>query len=442
MKTWKNVSLKICVAVALVGLPACGSSGASGGDDPLNIPAPVSHLSISSPNSAGDIRFTTKDGFADAGTTVTVTTTTATSSLSLTTDGDPLYATASATADANGRCQIELEGTIGDTVTIEYTLDGVASETTSTVPDDVSPLPLTPTLLDVSIDPTLDLAMVLAGDGSDGTIYVGQLSDGTITQVVDLPGADGIAKIATDPRTGAFYAIDTVNDVLWEIDANSFAAEAVAVSNLADIAAGQSGNFEILSHSTGAFGSSYYNPRTNTQTTVLITVASGAAHVQSPLVATDITAGGIDVYGLVSEMADGKFYLARYQVPDVTTITQSPANAVELTGVSNPGGLFVFSDGAEALVTDGDDDTVYRVNLTTGTITAITVGDDPRGVVVDNEGVFAYVANSGDDTVMAIRLSDNTVVSEERSGLTPTEVATDTIMVVVNTGDQTAALFE
>jgi DNA-binding beta-propeller fold protein YncE len=70
------------------------------------------------------------------------------------------------------------------------------------------------------------------------------------------------------------------------------------------------------------------------------------------------------------------------------------------------------------------------------------VGDEPRDVVVDTADDFAYVVNAEEDTISAIQLSDNSVALTSRTGLTPVAAAIDDTLIVLHTGDQTAALYE
>ena len=72
------IVLTLCFSVSQI---HCGSSSSStSGTDQVSIPAPVTHLSISTPDASGLVRVTAEAGFADSSSLVILTVNPATSS--------------------------------------------------------------------------------------------------------------------------------------------------------------------------------------------------------------------------------------------------------------------------------------------------------------------------------------------------------------------------
>jgi YVTN family beta-propeller protein len=91
---------------------------------------------------------------------------------------------------------------------------------------------------------------------------------------------------------------------------------------------------------------------------------------------------------------------------------------------SNPRQIALAPDGTFAYVTDGNDDTVSRIRVADGTVTAtIAVGDYPDGVDISPDGSFAYVTNLWSNTISRIRTSDDTVIATTGIGRFPSSVA-------------------
>ena len=99
--------------------------------------------------------------------------------------------------------------------------------------------------------------------------------------------------------------------------------------------------------------------------------------------------------------------------------------------------LAVTPDKGYACVTNYNDDTVTKINLSTFTTQTITVGDKPEFIRIDPSGTYAYVTysiSSSADNVTKIRLSDNTKTSFS-SGLNESRITFDptgTYAYVVN----------
>lgn len=449
MKSLARYFLILMSVLCLATAGGCGGSASSGsGSTPtVDIPSPVSHLSISSPDGNGISRVSGAPGFADAGTTVAVSRT-STSFLTRLLPTAWAQSTATATANADGSFTTTISSAvIGDSVTVSCTRSGAATSQSSNVPQGQPALSNTATLLDVSVDGLLEQAGVVSNDGVDGFASLIDMAALTVLGEITIDGASGLSRVSVDTTTGYYYALDTTNNRLYEINPDTGATDSATVVNPADIAAGESGNFAIISHSSGSAPVSYYSVATNSSSAAqALTASTGATHVRSPFVDTQ-WGGFIDEFAIVSEMSDGNYYAFLYTAADQLTLTQSFEAQLfgTITAVTNPGGVALFNEAQEILVTDRATDRVIRVNFIEGLMTTITVGDDPRGVTVDDENGLAYVTNAGDHTVSIITLSDNAVATTVDVGITPIAVDVDSTSslqeaAVINAGDATVTI--
>ena len=152
-----------------------------------------------------------------------------------------------------------------------------------------------------------------------------------------------------------------------------------------------------------------------------------------------------DIFTTASSMNDGNLYLIVAEVQSGTFLNQTGSILLDF---ENAGGLDMFNNAAEALITDSDNDQVIRVNLSTENQTEIEVGDNPLGVVVNFDGSLAYVVNAEDRTITTIDLSDNsTSTSDAILGLSPTEIVVDpngdnSEVGVLNTGDESVTVID
>lgn len=444
------IVLVLCFSVLQI---HCGtSSGATeSGTDQVSIPAPVTHLSISSPDATGLVRVTAETGFADANTDVILAVNPASSgTLFQKLFLDVAYATIASvvTADENGAFQTTIAATASDTITVNYLKDGLETEATTEIPDTQQPLPATTDLMDFALDSLTSQAYIIAHNDSDGILYVIDLSTASVTNTITLTGATGASRVDVHKTAGEIVVIDTPNSMAYVIDATTEEISSTSIVPSTDVAAVKGVNeFALIAHSTNASALSLFDiDSVSASATLEPTTDADDAHKTTSFVATDLDASGNDVFALISQMTDNNYYVIGGQAPSFTFLGQTNITQVSVT---NPGGLAIFSNGTEALVTDRDSDTVVRVDLTNETVLAtIDVGDDPRGVIVNAEENNAYVVNSSDRTVSTIELSDNSVsTSEVILGLAPTEIILDptgaiSTIGVLNTGDESLTLLE
>lgn len=443
--------LRVLALIFFAALASCGGAEGSGsGSTPAaDIPSPVSHLSISSPDANGISRVSGAPGFADAGTTVSVSlSTSSSSSLARALETPSSQESAStATANEDGSFTSTISASAGNSVTVDCTLNGSAAQKSSSVPEGQPALSNTAILSDVSVDGLLAQAGVVSNDGTDGYATLIDMSALTVSGELVIEGASGLSRVSVDTQTGIYYALDTDNGFLFEIDPETGDTDTAEVNNPADIAAGESGNFAIVSHSDGSSPASYYSVATDSSTAAPdLTASTGATHVRSPFV--DAQWGGfVDEFAVVSEMSDGNYYVFLYVAADSSTLTESFEAQLfgTITAVTDPGGIALFNEATEVLVTDRATDRVIRIDFMAGSISTIDVGDDPRGVTVDDINGLAYVANAGDHTVSLITLADNEIAAEVDVGITPVAVDVDgtsslSAAAVINAGDATATI--
>lgn len=456
----------VCASIFILNCGGAEDSGTS--SPPVDIPAPVSHLSISTPDADGISRVSAKAGFADAGTTVSVYNYGATTSSSVSafrarltitaeagfqeseeteesgqSSATPI-ATATTTSATDGSFATSITAAANDTITVTCTISGALTTFTTSVPATNFAIPDESDLLDIAVDGYESRAVVLGNDGTDGYIYIIDLTTGALVDSYLRP-ASVPTRVAVDATTGYFATIDTANEEVQEINPSLGVETATAsVPDPADIAYGASGNFAIITHSTGSSAASYYDSLSVAATSLTgVAVESGATHQTSPFVDTDWD-GTTDVFATLSLMSDGVFYAVLFEVEDALTASQR--TVVALSELGSPGGIALFDAGNQALVSDSQNDRVYAVNFNAGSVSAIAVGDDPRGVTVDSANNLAYVANNADDTVSVILLSSFAVTATVNVGLEPVAVSVDnsgvsfTSAAVLNTGSATVTV--
>ncbi|MBI2339857.1 MAG: hypothetical protein HYU99_05780 [Deltaproteobacteria bacterium] len=442
----KTLFLKIILGTFLLLTTSCGSGG---GESPsTEIPAPVSHLSASSPDSDGLIRVTAEAGFTDGGTTVTITNPSAVTNLWLDwlIPSAHAHATHTITSNADGSFQEEIEGAVGDRLEVTYTVDGAGASADVTVPANTPSLPATSNIQDVGIDPNTGTALVVANDGVDGFIHLIDLSDMSYESTIDLPGASGASRIATDPTTGDSIILDTENVTAIHItlSGGGSVVSTTGIIDSSDLSAGPSGDYVLIAHTDPTPALSFFDLASDSATAIGDSATEGGTAQESALFVASDFDGTDDMAGVVSLMPDSSFLLTTHIIDEIVpSITQDGAFPLDIT---SPGGIFVFSIGAEAFVTDSSTDLALRISLTDGSAVSIDVGDDPRGVAVNETGLTAYVVNNAGRTVSVISLTDDTVTSTEEVGLSPTEIAIGDVggtatVIVINTGDETATIF-
>lgn len=427
---------------------SCGSGG--GSTPPVDIPAPVAHLSVSTPDSDGHARVTGEAGAADAEVTVTI--------RNVTKEGPALVKEVvkmveTTVSASDGSFQDAIEADVGDTISVTRLVDGSEQSDSTAVPDDVIPFPTGSTLGDLVYNPTTNEVIVVGNDGTSLYLYTLDLDTNDVdTWTLTVAGTSfaGDTRIAIDDTNQIVTFFDT-NDVgwVWDYDIALGAGNRTALGFApADIATPPlTAGYAILANATTTPSLSYFDHVANSDA-ALGDVTDDAATVQASAEWIDIDADDTGDYAaVVSLMPDGTYLLSTHSITPATPATTQEANTT-LTGMTNPGGMVFSIDGGAVLITDQDNDRVTSVtNVPTGEQTNITVGDGPRGVAVNSAEDTAYVVNSTGRTLSIINLATNAVTSRNLTGLGSTMVVTDatggidTIMVL-NTGDNTVSLID
>ena len=458
LRSARNDFIRLCLALLCtfslsVWINGCSSS-AGGGTPSTEIPAPVSHLSISSPDSNGLVRVTGEAGFADGGSTVTLTNSSTTSfhfPIDLLVRNAFAQATASVTANADGSFVASLSAAAGDNIAVSYTKDGAVTEAETAVPENQPPLPSATdgvVYQDVTYNPTTEEAIVVANDGANGFLVFFNITTEASTTVT-LDGLSGANRVALDDANQIVVIADGDDpDTIfhYHIGTGNLLEDATGGNQVVDVSASPSGNYAVLAFDNSNPAFSYYDV-INDLLPVDGTAINDNQSSQSRAHGVDVsTAGESDLAALVSEAGDGSFFLTTHLV-DTALPLFTQLTSTTLTGLGSPGSLDFFGPATEALITDRTNDLVLRVTIATEEITTIAAGDDPRGVAVERGNEKAFVVNSGDRTLSSINLTTNEVTSAEDLGLAPTAVAVDPTgevdtVIVLNSGDNTLTLFD
>lgn len=449
---FKRIQSCFMIGFFLMALQAC--SGLAGGKTPSSeIPAPVSHLSISSPDSSGLVRVTASAGFADGGSTVTVTNTSATS---LHVPFDFLIRNAVAqtsvtvTANADGSFEATLAAHADDKITITYAKEGQEIAVADEVPANVPPLPAEEglTYRDVTYNPTTNEAIVVANDGTDGFLVFFNLST-QASNTATVAGLSGANRIDLDTTTQIAVIADeddSNNVTHYHIPTGNTVQDGTGGHQVTDVATSPSGNYAVIAFEASSPSFAYYDI-VNDVVAVDGDATDSSQNMQrrAHWAAID-TEGQSEITSIVSEAGDGTYFLSTHLInTSLPSFTQQTATA--LIDLGSPGGLAFFDEATQALVTDRSNDRVALVIPATGAVTRIEVEDDPRGIAVNSAGTKAYVVNGGERTLSVIDLADLSVQRVAPLGLSPTMVAMDPTgsvetVIVLNTGDNTLTLFE
>jgi hypothetical protein len=451
MKLVTKILIVFLICFSLLGVTNCGSSSSatSTSSPPVDIPSPVSHLSISSPDATGQVTVTGEAGFADAGTTVTVENTTTSSARLLPSwviqDAFAQTVSATATVAADGSFSTHLAASEGDTLTVTYTSGGTETSAEDSVPDAQPLISSTVTLYDVSIDEDLGVAIIVGTDDVDGYVFMLDLATLTVTDSLVISDASGLSRVAVDPANDELIAIDTTNAVAYLLQTSDLTLEeTVAVLSPGDVTMGPSGGYALIPHIESTVAVSFFDMTTDAPIgTGDATGDDGETH-SSSLYVDIVNNGTNEISAMISQLSDDEYHLIVHTI-DTTEGTLTQTNAVELTGIV-PAGIVLLADGQTVYITDQSGDQVVKVDLTDESQSTIEVGDAPSGITVNEVDQLAYVVNTNDRTVSIIDLTDDSVtLSSVALGLAPGKIDTDrdtsgADVVIVNINDGTVSV--
>jgi len=423
----------------------CGSA-AGGGTPPIDIPTPVSHLSISSPDPDGDVTVTASATFADGNTAYTITNLTSTgSTASLFISVAWAQSSVTGTTNMDGSFRDVVDASAGDTLEIMYISGGSDTTVTVTVPANQPLISTSFTIEDVVIDPDANEAFIIGNDGVDGAVFALNLTTKFVTNTLTIPGASGVFRAALDATFNHAIVIDSVNDTIRHVHPDTLSIQSTnSILSPVGVAIGASGNYAIVTHNDNTTAVSFFDSTSDTVTATAGASGDDGETLQMCSLVDTGNNGSSDLAAVICLMSDDEFHLFIYTIdPSTPSVTQT--QDIELTGIT-PGGISLFNSASEVLVTNIDSNTVLRVLLSDESITEITVGNGPQGITVNNVDNRAYVVNTTDRNLSIIDLSDNsTSYFADVLGLDPTEISMDrdtggSTAVVVNQGDGTVNL--
>lgn len=426
--------------------------GAAGGSPPIDIPTPVSHLSISSPNKDGMVLVTGEAGFADGNTAYTISNlapsnSIANSIVNLIISTAWAQSVVSGTTNADGSFQTEIGGSSGDSLQVTSISGGAQIDVSASVPQNQPQVATNFTIQDVVIDPNTNEAFIIGNDGVDGVVFVLNLSTGQVTDSLTLVGASGVFSAAIDIDNNHALVIDSTNNTIRHIHPDTLSVQSTTAILLpVDIATGASGNYVIITHNDTSTAVSFFNTSTDSVTATAGATGDDGETLQMCSLVDTGSDGTNDLAAVICLMSDDEFHLIIYTIdPSTPSVTQT--QDIELTGVT-PGGLVLFNSASEVLVTDQNSDKVLRIVLADEATIEITVGNGPQGITVNNPDNKAFVVNATDRNLSIIDLSDNsTSFFSDVLGLDPTRISMDrdtasSTGVVVNRGDGTVVLVD
>jgi YVTN family beta-propeller protein len=110
-----------------------------------------------------------------------------------------------------------------------------------------------------------------------------------------------------------------------------------------------------------------------------------------------------------------------------------------------PYGIAVDPAGTFAYVTNFNDATVSKIDLSNYIVTKIPVGSNPIGIAVSPDGSKIYAVNSGSNTVSVISAADNTNIITAAVGINPFGAAVNpagTFVYVTNSGGNSLSVIK
>jgi uncharacterized repeat protein (TIGR01451 family) len=186
-----------------------------------------------------------------------------------------------------------------------------------------------------------------------------------------------------------------------------------------------------LDNISSSQGSCTYDPTTNRVTCSLGTLPASASATVTIEVAPTTAGEIVNTVTVIGDQFDpnlgnntasitstSQFQLERAYVTNgedntvsVIAITTNTVIATIPAG-NGPMGVAITPDGTKAYVADSSDNTVSVINTTTNTVIAtISIGDFPFEIAITPDGMKAYVTNGGSNTVGVIDTTTNTLIT-------------------------------
>ncbi len=404
-----------------------------GGSPGPNIPAPVGELmSISSPDLEGLVKVTGMNGAVFPQATVVVTNKSKHEGDSLIKDlnkaGDlrqeSITTQAATVADINGSFEVYVRADIKEEVAVVQILEGEQSdETELIVPDNT--LSLRSSLSHLSVNPYDNLAVMIGNDDQNGLVYMLKYSPviplySHQEPTIKLDQSNQLSKVAVHPFKSIALAISEKDNLLIYFSLNEGASsESFSVNSPLSItiqpdvelaALGLQGKSSIQLYDT-------LNHSLSCEVTINNSLGD-SEHVQTKFVDIQLDNQENIKFVAASEFDDGSVILSKISFSScenpIAGMTQVLLpQGIELSGMAS------FDFGNKALVSDGNSNRVYLVDLVNLKLIPIIVGETPHEIIIDELYNSAYVANVGDNSVSFIDLLTREVKTKEHIGLMP-----------------------
>jgi len=426
----------------------CLSLACGGGDGSSSTPvsAPVSGLiSVSSPDTDGNVTVYGSAGAVDALASVTVT--------NITTDPSAkelnsvlAVTTSTVTANSTGAFSTVVEGDFGASIQIEQSSGGQTSEsTTFTVQQGTLPLSNAP--VGVSVLEDNNQAIVGFTDGTDSFLAVYDL--GSALQSTFTISNFLMTAFDMDESSSGGYAIDNSNGALAVVDSDGSlkGGSTLSVTDPKAVVADGQGNFGIVSHG-GSSNSLTLIDNTGSSPSIASTLLIShptnpdASHVETFALSMDQGVGDVPRIVALSLFSTGDTIFSFIEATNPPTSSLSVSSQVNL-GTDTFGNVVLYDSARDALVSNRSQDQVVTLGGTDfATQSTINVGDDPRGIAVNEDEAVeeGFVVNAGDNTVTRFDLGDfdeiiSTFTTTDGVGLGPIAIAIDEsafVLIIAN----------
>lgn len=431
----------------------CGGSASSESLPPLSLPSPVSGLiSVSSPDSDGNVRVRGAAGAVEANASVTVAASAGSSDSLNSRARQASDDSVTVTAGPDGSFSTEIDADIGSNITITQSEDDETSdETEFDVLDGIPSFDEIP--VGTSVIRADDVAVVSYTDGTDSFFDLYDLTTLDYVVTVTVEGFV-VADINTDEVSGDSYLVDAENDLVIVADDEANITDAIITdgSSPISVAAFHGEEFGVIGHEDSDVSVAiidYSGAFLTEEFSLLISHPTdpSASHEKSFALSADSNMTGTKV-AVLSEFDNGDTIFSLVDADPLPSADLDVESQVNL-GTNTFSDVVLYNDASEALVTDESGDAVIHLSGS-GFATQVTVpvGDAPKGIDDAVDEGFAFVANSGDHTLSVIDLDSMTVTATfdtgDGIGLTPVDVAVDDdplTAIIANQTSLTVTLF-
>lgn len=447
------------------GANGCGASAVGMSSPPVNIPAPVAGLSVSTPISAsnptlaikeldqvGRSQIDSRPDFADC----------------MTVKNTRTNETVTANADADRSVHTEITATVGDDLEITVPCAG---ETETGTRDVRNNNVISANLVEeVTVSPSRNLGFAHHSDGTDSFIDVYDMANSFAFQNTITTANFLFAHAAFHDTLNEFFLVDATRDLVAVVNADGSldGGARLPITTPIFVTVDQDNSYALVGHVNDAVSLSIVQDNNGALPTIagqlLIPHPTAAtAHEMTDAISIDYK-NGIPRACVLSRYANEDAVLSciRINLPGTIVIEgQLNLGNAEVSGRSAFEEVVLFADASQILISHRGNNTVihYTTDGTTfteqGTIAVGTdpdseVGSGPIGLVYDEAGSRAFVALSNEDAVQELDVVNRTVVGTftvlNGLGLVPTGLAMDNVpagqpptLMIQNEGSRTVS---